>query len=144
MSKSERAAEHDGRLSSSKSREAQKILRKLFPKCFHHSDKNHFPLKTGIHKDLKVELKAKGIEMSVRAQKAALRSYTRHRNYTFALFCCSHRIDLYGNKCEVVTEQEKVAAREQQKLDSERDEKELRLRSHNKLKRLQRFEMKYK
>lgn len=77
------------------------ILKKQFPLAF---KENPEPLKVGILEDILEKLQGK---ISKHKIKDALKYYTRNLLYHQAVLINTHRIDLEGKRCELITAHQK-------------------------------------
>ena len=84
-----------------KIQEALAILKKQFPLAF---KENPEPLKIGILEELVDKLNGK---ISNKKLRDALKYYTRNLMYHQAVLINTHRIDLAGKRCELITSQQK-------------------------------------
>ena len=89
------------KIKKQKIQEALAILKKQFPLAFKESPE---PLKIGVLEELVEKLSGK---ISKNKIKGALKYYTRNLMYHQAVLINTHRIDLAGKRCELITAQQK-------------------------------------
>ena len=89
------------KIKKQKIQETLTILKKQFPLAF---KENPEPLKIGVLGELLEKLKGKISKNKIRG---ALKYYTRNLMYHQAVLINTHRIDLAGKRCELITSQQK-------------------------------------
>lgn len=89
-------------------------LQNYFPIAFPDQASSQLkPLSIGVDKQIFQEMESKGEPISRSAIRLALKRWCRRSDYLKSIVRSSHRIDLFGNSCDLISEGEKQTAKKQ-------------------------------